>query len=224
MPFSKRLTKWILFVQSVCYPIKWLYTNVLTGFMKGGSFANYSVIATYNSGDQVIYNFGVWESLTSGNTGNQPDISPAQWLNVNSSFIGISEQAKYTGNYLPLTYALNRNFQTIFRQPPYPVPYDFGVGGTFPDIYITNDVPVFTSFVLYPTNLLSSDIYPTTSAPFILYDSPVYPDASSFQFKVHFPLAVYNSLGIADPIRNSIINRFINQYCPAGIGFSIVTY
>ena len=266
LPFSKRLTKWILFVQSVCYPIKWLYTNVLSGFMNGSTPANYNASTNYNSGTQVIYNFGVWESTVGGNINNQPNYVPiyssvtayavgfcvlyggtyyqcntpitsepfdpehwtaliqAPWINVNGSFIGTTEQANYTGNYLTLTWALNRYFQTTFRQPPYPAPYDFGEsGGVWSEIYIVNSIPPYVSFAVgtvgQPLGGIST--YPLTIG---FGTTAIIGTASPFAFTINIPVAVYNALGATDPIRLSIVNRFVSNYAPCGLSWSVATY
>ena len=46
------------------------------------TYSNYAAGTTYNPGDKVIYNYRVFESLVSSNTGNQPDTNPTKWLDI----------------------------------------------------------------------------------------------------------------------------------------------
>ena len=265
LPFSKRLPKWILFLQSVCYPIKWLYNNVLTGYMNGYVLPGYSHSVTYNLGQQVICNYGVWESTINNNTGNTPNLTPvysilvaytmgtyvlygglyyvcivpvttagafvtanwsaapsAPWLQVNKNFIGAKERATYNGRYLSLTWALNRYFQTTFRQPPYPAPY--GGSGTFSDIYITNYEPAITSFLSYTTETFTSAVYTTGSGGEAIFTGYVDDSGSTFICVIHIPTGVYTAIN-PDPVKaNSTINQFIAPIIPAGLGWTIATY
>jgi len=266
LPFSKRLTKWICFLQSVCYPVKWLYNNVLTNYMNGTVAPNYAPGVTYSLGQQVIFNYSVWESVINNNTGNTPNLVPAYsptatyavgayilnygvyyvcttaittpeptfvpanwtvaptapWLQVNKNFIGAKERASYNGRYLSLTWALNRYFQTTFRQPPYPYPY--GGAGTFSDIYITNYEPPITSFLSFTTETLTTDVYTTGTGGEAVFTEYVNDAGSTFICTIHIPVAVYADINTDPKIANSTINQFIEDIIPAGLGWSIVTY
>ena len=46
------------------------------------TYSNYAAGTSYNTGDKVIYNYRVFESLVSSNTGNQPDTNPTKWLDI----------------------------------------------------------------------------------------------------------------------------------------------
>lgn len=223
LPFLERKTKWIIFVRALLSPITRLY-GIFIEFKDGVVLSGYNNLTAYGIGATVRYNFKMWESLTAGNIGNQPDISPAAWILRNNSFIGAIERAKYNGWYLQLTYALNRQFSTTFRQPPYPDPYDYGLGGgVFSDIYITNKPPVYKSFVMYPDDARSSKMYPTYSSGY-LFEPPLYGGATTYGFNIHFPVAAFNALGANDSIRTSIITQFVNKVLVSGTNFSIITY
>jgi len=265
LPFSKRLPKWILFLQSLCYPIKWLYSNVLAGYMNSTAAPNYSPTVTYSTGQQVIFNYGVWESAVNSNTGNIPNYTPgysttspyavgtyilnagvyyvcnsailthespfnpahwivtqAPWTQVNKSFIGAKERAGYNGMYLPLTWALNRYFQTTFRQPPYPAPY--GGSGTFSEIYITTYEPSVISFISFTTETLTSDVYTTGTPPYAVFTTYVDDTGSTFSFAINIPVGVYGDINTNPAIANTIINQFVTPIVPTGIGWVVVPY
>ena len=251
-------------MQSVCYPIKWLYNNVLSGYMTGTVAPAYSSTVIYSPGQQVIYNYGVWESVVNNNKGNTPNITPvfnpsatytlgmyvlygsayyvcnvssttgsfvaadwglaasAPWMQVNNSFIGAKERAGYNSQYLTLTWALNRYFQTTFRQPPYPAPY--GGGSLFSAIYITNEEPAFTSFLSFTTEALTSNVYTTGTGTDVVLTTYVNDIGSTFIFTINIPSAVYTAINSNPTIANSIINQFITPLIPAGITWTIATY
>ena len=223
LPSAQRLPKWVVMAQALLSPETRLY-NLLYRYINGSDDLLYwNVSTTYGAGELVKDINGVYESIAGGNTGNATT-DPTKWLKVLGSFIGAKERIKYRGNYLTLTYALNRYFGTTFRQPPYPPPYDCNTGsGTFSDIYITNDEPVYVSDVTYPTEPLSSDVYPTYSTGYY-FPTPVYATATTYSFVIHIPTAVFTALGSTTAIRNSIVNGFVVKYAPQGVQWRIVTY
>jgi len=71
---------------------------------------------TYAINDQVIYEHNIYESLVGGNAGNQPDISPTEWL-----FIGATNRYKAFDKRLSdvvsqaesITYTINHNGEFV---------------------------------------------------------------------------------------------------------------
>ncbi len=198
---------------------------ILFTFYMGGSLDTgyWSGAITYSKGDLVRDLTGVYESLSDGNIGNAITDS-TYWLKVLNSFIGASERVKFDGKYLKLTWALNREFNTTFRQPPYPAPYDFGTGsGTFSDIYITNAVPTYVPFVVGLAAAESSHVGLTPFTFFVPIE-PTYTSASAYAFVIHIPTAVYTALGATTAIRKSIVDKFVGRYAVVGTYWTIVTY
>lgn len=223
LPFRERRTKWMVFAKGLVYAAKWLY-GVFKAYMSGDYSPKWDSTITYSTGNKVQYNFRVYESLTDGNLNNVPDQSATNWLLRNNDFIGAIERAKYNGRYLELTYALNRYFSTTFRQPPYPSPYDFGVGGTFSDIYITNVAPAYASFVSFNIETPSSASYNNSSTTFASFNTEIYTAATSYEFAIWIPLAVFNALGASDPIRESVVRGFADKLVVSGTHYIINTY
>lgn len=220
LPFSKRLTKWVLFVQSVCFPTKWLNTNVLTGYRGGTGASNYDPAITYDLYNQVIYNYGVWESLVSGNTGNTPDASPLQWMKVNDSFIGATERAHFGQGRLQLEYALNRYFQSAFRPP---ASYSGGDYSPKSDIYLTNDEPAFVSFSVGTDSQPLGAIGIASTNLGIGTDS-VIGDANSYSFTMHIPTGVLENINTDFGIAQTVINNFFQPILISGVRYSVVNY
>lgn len=231
VPPNYRLPKFFAAVNSFLSGISWK-NGIFMAYMSGDPQAPYNSGVTYNTGNAVTYNFSTYESLIDANTGNAPDTNPDKWTLRCKSFIGASERAKYNGRYLNLTYQLNRYFQQQltdaglegFRQPPYPAPYDFGLGGgTWSDIYITNAAITFVSFLSGETESISDSSGAVDSTGFV-GETETFGTASSYGFVINIPTAVYTALGATTAIRDSIINEFVSRYAPAGTTWGINPY
>jgi hypothetical protein len=218
LPADQRLPLWQMFVQTLNSAAKRLL-DVFTKYRAGDTSHVYDSGTTYDAGDTAQYNFQIWESLQGSNTGNTPDVSPAWWILRNSNFIGAVERTKYNGRYLTLTYALNKQFGTTFKAPPYPSPY--GGSGTFSDIYITNAGNTQTEFMMSGPALSYSYVDYSTG---FMFTPPVYGSATTFKFIIHIPSAVYTALGATDAVRESVVRGFADKYVPAGIFYNITTY
>lgn len=223
-PPNYRKPKWLTFVQGLCNGLTWRKA-IFDAYRNGDTQSVYNSMVSYAADAVVWWNYATYQSLVSSNIGNQPDISPDSWILRCASFIGATERASFNGRYLVLTRALNMQFGTAFKQPPYPAPYDFGTGaGIFSDIYITSDPPSNISFVIYPDDASSTNIYPDTSAPYYLFDPPIYISATNYKELIHFPVAVYNTLGATDIIRLAVIDGFMRKYVMSGCTYEVITY
>lgn len=225
LPLKYRLSKFVLFVQSLLYGWIWDYNNFYVYRNSNAvTLFPWNNAATYGLNNYVVYNFSVYISLQAGNTGNNPLTAPTYWLLVCQNFIGVNERVKYDGRYLTLTWALNRYFQTTYRDPPYPPPYDFGLGaGTFSDIYITNAPISFVPFVVGLVSATSSMVSTGTTAWWVPV-APTYGTSSSYGFVVNIPTAVWTALGATSAIRNAVVNGFVAKYAVSGTTWTIVTY
>ena len=220
LPSAQRLPKWVILARALNHPDDRL-NKIFEFYVNGSTDSGYwSSGTTYSKGDYVRALDGVYESLADGNTGNALS-SKTWWLKVLPAFIGTLERTVYTNRYLGMTWALNRHFGTTFRQPPYPSPY--GGSGTYSDIYITTDAIVDESFLMYPTGLQSSGMFPTYSTGW-MFDPPTFASASTFKYTVHFPAAVYTALGSSSDIREKTARAIIDRFNTTGISYSITTY
>ena len=221
-----RLPKFIAAVQSFLSGLTWR-KGVFDSYVSGDAQLPYNPATTYGIGNAVQYNFATYESLVNSNTGNQPDISPAAWVLRNTSFIGATERANYGAGDMKLTAQLNRYFQPVltangftgFQQPPWPP----DAGGVWSSIYITNAVSSFTG-ILSRTAGQPYGISRTISNGLVSRTIGTASSISSYQFIVHIPLVVFNSLGANDPIRSSIVNKFVQKYAVSGTLWTIQTY
>jgi hypothetical protein len=208
LPTAQRKTKWIIFVQALISATDWLY-KVFKSFRTGETLALYNPATTYAVGARVQYGFSTYESLANSNTGNNPATSPQYWLLRNTYFIGAEERTMYNGQKILFEYALNRFFKTTFNQPP-----------VLSAIYITNDVPVITSFLMYPGYDGTSLMYPTYSTAYML-PTATYAATSTYKFIIHVPAAVFAALGAT---ADQIIRGIADKYAFVGTTYTIVTY
>ena len=144
-------------------------------------------------------------------------LSQYKWIQVQPNFIGANERASYSCQKLILEYALNKWFNTTFRNPP-----------SVSDIYITVNNITLNSF--YYGNSAGTSGYTNTTS----FQNTPAPVSSYFKwssvltqqndYTVHIPIAVYNALSATAGLRTGIVSNFINLYNPAGAFYNIVTY
>lgn len=211
----------LLFVLGCIYTIKQRF-GFFTAFQSGDPQIPYNSATTYALGDPVQYNFATWESLQDGNTGNTPAEDSIYWIKRNNSFIGVDERCKYTGRRLTLTWALNKQFGTTFRQPPWPDDA-YTTGPAWPDIYITLDTPVIRTFVVGVTDSECSEVGEFDSTGYVS-EIEDYGTASTFAYIIHFPVGVYSALGPAADSREAVVRQFVDKYNLAGFTYTIETY
>jgi hypothetical protein len=164
--------------------------------------------------------------LNTGNGGN-----PFYWIKVSDNFIGANERVSYSAQKLIFEYALNRWFNTTFRQP---------VIGTS-DIYINRNSSTTNQFFWGqppPAGTINSFFGPSTnttvstSIPLSKFFTP----GNSFlllnDFSINIPIAVYNALYNETPVtagsntanRDAVVSNFANLLNPAGSSYNIITY
>lgn len=212
LPPHRRLQNFIIFLQSLAYPLVWNYNN-FTDFLNGTSAGNYNFSTTYNIGTNVIYKFQVYQSLVNGNLGNYPDANPDKWLLVVDNFIGAYERMAYNPQKLVFEWALNHYFGTTFRQP--------GTGTS--DIYILTTAPSYTSFVSFTTEDGTSDVFTVGAGGSAIYSTSIFASSTTYQYEIHIPVAVYTALGSAS-VREAIVRNFADKYTIGGVKYIIVTY
>jgi hypothetical protein len=163
-------------------------------------------------------------------------LSPLQY--ARDAFFGtyytndLSKRILYTGQRLVLEYALNTRFGGTFRQP-YTAYEASRVSPHLPDIYTSKLSSVDCSFLIGLTEPHCSTIGLTED-----YGNSFqlnYQDAIGVfkdwiyvnNFTINIPTALYNAIPGAttytttDPLRNLIINKFVNTYIPIGMHFTI---
>lgn len=218
LPIQYRLSKFALFVKSLLYPVTYNYMVFTDYGFSNLALSHYSSAVTYAEGDRIVYKFSEYISLQGSNLANDPETATTYWVKVNDIFIGVNERVKYNGRKLTFEYALNRYFNTTFRQP------DHVDSPTNSDIYISNVAIAYDTFTMYPTWYLSSIMDKDTSAPDYMLSPAVYDTATTYQYDINIPLAVFNALGSTDPIRGSIVRNFADRYNVTGLIYNVVTY
>jgi len=224
LPPNKRLPIWMGIIQALVSPLVWLM-GIFTQYKEGGVAVYWDGAVSYDTGDRVVYNYAVYESLVDSNVGNIPNVDLSSWLLVNISFIGMNERSLYQGKKLILEYALNRYFaeellangEVGFRQP------DDAFNPTPSSIYVEDDIPDLLTFTMYPDEFQSDAMFPTYSTKYMT-PTPIYSGASPYQFVVWIPTAVFASINADSGIADQIVTNFVNKYAVAGTFFRIDTY
>lgn len=209
LPPDKRGGYMLSWAGVVLKPMQWIVDLWLHDYRVGSLAADWIVGSTYAKYDRVKYQFAIYESLGSGNIGNVPT-NATYWMLVQPNFIGISERVLYNGITLTLTYALNKRFGTIFRQP-----------NNVSDIYINNNTPPISPFIFGNTEGNSSSFFSQLSTEFFINS---YSFTGSYNFTINVPVAAYTSLDPLPANQDKIFRSFVDSIIPAGVTYNIQTY
>jgi hypothetical protein len=207
LPPDKRLPNFQCFIQSLLAPLQWVRDLWFGSYRTGVVVAPWSAI-TYNKYDRVLYNKIVYESYVAANTLVPTDTTA--WIVVQNNFIGLTERLAYNGGCLTLTWALNKWFGTVFRQPPLQS-----------DIYLQTNVVVAPIFRVGATEDKSSSISTITSSEFVGISDGI---TTQINMTIFVPVAVYNALDAGLVNNDKIFRNFSDKYIPAGIIYTITTY
>lgn len=214
LAWQKVFAKSIQYYHDILFPV---YIDSFTGSL-------YVPANTYVKGDQVrASDHAVYEALQAVPINTQPADNPTYWLKVLNVWVGVRERQRYTGQKLVLEYALNKWFDTIFRQPTAnvasPVFYT-----PKSDIYIDNNSIIVNQFRIANNEvngssfIMKNDIYGQDGIPI----AETQPGLYAFTIKV--PILVFNSLASNNTDRENVIRNFADLYVYAGITYKIETY
>jgi len=208
LPPDKRGSVDAALLNSSMYPLQW-QNNAFTEYRTGATYTAYNAGTTYAIGTVVSFNKAIYESLTAGNIGNQPDISPASWYQRQVNFIGADERIRYRASKTVLEYALNKWYGTTFRQP-----------NTLSDIYITTNTVTIPTFLSGKTESYSSITGKTISSGFVPATGSGVHFTPVNNFTIYFPSAVYAAIVGGD----NTIRQFVDKYSVCGLVYNITTY
>lgn len=204
-PPDKRDPQPLALMQAILAATQWCRDLVLGGFKYGSTAPTYSPGA-YTLYDQVKYGKSIYECLVNGTT-NDPT-NATDWRLIQENFIGVDERIKYNGQKIVLEWALNLQFDGIFRQP---------ATGLNSDIYITNIAASLSGFRIGQTEAGAdvSSIGQTTSSDSI---GGSYPFIQINNFQINFPVALYAATN------ESAVRNFVDKYIPISLNYTIVTF
>lgn len=204
-PPDKRDPQPLALMQALLKEAQWCRDLVLGSFKQGSTAPVYS-LGTYALYDQVKYGKSIYECITDGTT-NDPT-NTIDWRLIQENFIGIDERIKYNGQKIVLEWALNTEFDGVFRQP---------VTGLNSDIYITNIAAVLSGFRIGEdeTGTDVSSIGQTTSSDSI---GGTYPFVQINNFQINIPSALYAATN------ESAVRNFTDKYIPAGLNYVLNIY
>lgn len=213
LPPSKRKTVTLAYLRVFGAGFQYYHKILFDTYADGFAGLPFSQYDTYLKGDQRrAEDHAVYEAVVA--IPSFPSQSPPNnpnWFKITNVWIGARERMKYNGTKLVLEYALNKWFETTFRQP-----------SATSDIYIVNSALSTDGFVigLDPTDtstIAKEDVYS---------DFSIGPDytPNPYSFAIYVPLAVFNNLAFNNADRENIIRNFADQYINAGFLYQVITY
>jgi hypothetical protein len=151
-------------------------------------------------------------------------LSQYYWIQVQPNFIGANERASYSCQKTIYEYALNKWFNTTFRQP----------GSSPSDIYISNNNLVPGQFFFAPSTPARQGSFfeQATDLSGGTFFSQGSSSTPQYDFSINIPVAAYNALddemavaaGSNTTDRDAIVSAFANLLNPAGATYNIITY
>lgn len=209
---------WIALFKGISTIAIFIY-NVFKKYMYGGVFVNWSSVTTYNKGDRVKDQFGVYESLKDSNLAN-PTSDETFWYKILSTHIGAYERVNYNYQRIVLEYALNRRFDSTFRQPT-----SYSGTGQLPlsDIYIESVTPDYYSILGFDNLHPENSIYSIPTG-FFAFDGLISTVSSFYQFSVNIPSSVYALIDSNPVVAEKIVRNFVDKYRLVGVQYIIIIY
>ena len=212
LPTHKR-TDIVEVTDSIVEPIN--DTNIMfKWFREGNTAGQFNPLTVYVYGSVVRYSRKVYlrNEVTEGYSAGVIPTNTTYFVRISENFIGTNERLMYRPDKLVLEYALNRIFETTFRQPP-----------LVSDIYIQNVNTSDVNFGVGELDGFTSQVGETDALNlwFISENDFI---AGETDFNVYVPLAVYNALGNTNIERTAIVTDVVKKYRLTGYTFNIITY
>lgn len=144
-------------------------------------------------------------------------LSNYKWIQVQPNFIGANERASYSCQKLIFEYALNKWFNTTFRNPP-----------SVSDIYIKANTILNNRFYFFPQSVKSFFTtitnFPSSPSPVSDFFFPSSEFSPQNDYTIYIPTAIYNALSITPGLRGGVVRAFADLINPAGAFYNIITY
>ena len=193
-------------VKSLTTPLSWLKTKFFVDSLNGINANIYDVGTSYIIGNKVKYGQSIYECIQAS-TGNAPT-NTLFWVLYVIDRVGIRERLGYSCEQLKLEYALNRRYETDFRQPT--------SGGLRPDIYIGLN-NVVSQFTIYTTT--ANNVFTNSSDGFI-YTEEV--NQNDNNITIYVPdIALFSNMGSE---LTQIVGNYVKKYICESINFNVQTY
>lgn len=235
LPVKKRKKIHLAWLKNLLSPAQWLTDLTFQNYADGSNYPQW-VAGTYAYLNRVTYIDGAiyeLQMLAGLTTSIPPNQDPGNWLRVLESFIGIREQARYTGQKLMLEYALNRRYQiSPFSLIEWEVIWISGTptpqaAPPYTQIYITEANNSTTNFWLSNGSGLISYMNAGSGPGSLNYLGNSYPIYSAIEFTIWVPIAVYTNIGSIQPPgvnADQAIRSVADKYIHAGAVYEIITY
>jgi len=214
-PPSKRMPLFLAWLRALAYPLQWLRDNIFDSYANGDLSSDWSNVTQYYVYDRVRYEDGsIYEAIASPTIGEKPT-NTEFWYKVCESWIGTNERIMYNSQSLMFEYVINKQFNTVFRQP------NSETSPTRSDIY-TDNKSENKAFNIAIDSTLSDAAFVTESlSNNAIYETYV---INIVNFTLYVPLATFNTFGATDTIRESKVRNFTNKYIISGITYAVTPY
>lgn len=215
-PTNKRMP--IMLKKEYCFLNGIDFQQKLFGyFINGTNEPNYNDTTSYTFGQMVVYQRKVYlrnEIIKGYTVGSNP--LTIYFTKVLDDFVGVGEKVYFGPSKIVMEYALNRIFQTTFRQP-------VGATPAHSDIYILNNQTSKFQFYIGDSDNESSYIVinDDVATSFITFADL---DPSIRDFSVYVPIAVLTALNADITKAKAIILSVVNKYKLSGYTASIEQY
>lgn len=225
MPPNKRRTGILGFMKALTWPLQWLHTNFFSTYAAGFTGPLWTTSASWLAGDRARdIDRAVYEAQEAIAPHSLAPRLNSSWLKVSDIWIGVDERVLYSPLKLVLTYALNRWFDTTFRQPNGSAEDPVGNPTGTSDIYITNNTTVVNQFVV-PTLEINSPVFVPKKELYggnavVVTEQALNP----YAYTINVPVAIFNALGSTLTERENVVRSFADKYTIAGIQYNIATY
>jgi hypothetical protein len=211
-------------ITTLLAPLKRIHSWFFGDYADGFTGSKWDAVTVFVSGDKCRYTDGaVYLCILTAPAGTLPT-DTTYFRKIQDNWIGANERVLYNGQKLTLEWALNKWFETEFRQP------DDVALPTPSDIYITEETPTTFRFVIRDGGS-SSPIRDDDSALFSQYfirDGNLvnngvtrkiwFPDSGTS------PLPGWWTAFNADGYGENRVRMFVDKYNIAGVLYLIDTY
>lgn len=216
LPPKLRQPKQLAWLKTLFRPtIQWLRDFFFDSYSTTQSLLPWVILTNYNRGDRVIWGRAVYQckaanaSLIPFNQPTGGQFSDIYWFKLQDLFIGADERLTYNSQLIKFEYELNKYFL---------------VPSSDPQIYITNNFPNLSVFVMGDSGQNSSVMYDNSLLSSAwMYDSASFPIFDG-NYTINVPAALFATLGTTSTDQENTVRNFANKYNLAGLMYGVTTF
>lgn len=209
-PGKLRQPKRLAWLRVLLYPLQKRFIDTFNYYRLGQTAPTWNKIPTYTVGYRVRFGISIWEAIEV-NTFKPPPEWPEYWILVQPDWIGCEERIKYNSQIMVYEYLMNKRFPNTYNTNR---------------IWISTNTTDSSAFWVGSLGGEKTTSYAATKVNqnnFIGLLSSGY-TVGYYNFTINVPLALFNSLGANDTIRENVIRSVADKYKLAGMFYNVVTF